>query len=369
MASSPPYSYSPSALPPPPSQSFSNSKKRTSDSGGALAPALKRRKASTMSATSAAAATHPLRQTSFPPDESSSFYDMGMLGMAGARSPSVDSMSLVSGSQVTANQPPLKKKRGRKSKAEKQAAAMREQTPASSVVGDNRARTVVSGVSGDGRGRSKAPGGADAAGDAEEDENIELDRAEVQVAATAQTLTAEQKEEEHRLKNMLVSSFSPDQFERYENWRASGFTKGTVRKLVNATVSQSVPDNVVLTVRTAAKLFIGDIIEAARRVQGEWIDKTGEKQVEDGLLTPEATPDKEQDPTASGGDAAEEEAERVRKWHRRGPLRPDHLREALRRYKLAQEGGCVGLHDPWHQQQQSGVERFGTRTQGRRLFK
>lgn len=198
---------------------MSSSKKRASDGGAA--PSLKRRKASTMSVTSA---THPLRQTSFPPDES--FYDMG------ARSPSVDSMSLVSGSQVSAaNQPPLKKKRGRKSKAEK--AAMREQTP--SVVGD-RARTVVSGVS-DGRGRSKAPGG-DAAGD-EEDENIELDRAEVQVAATTQTLTAEQKEEEHRLKNMLVSSFSPEQFERYENWRASGFSKSTVRKVSYPWVTNS----------------------------------------------------------------------------------------------------------------------------------
>lgn len=144
-------------------------------------------------------------------------------------------------------------------------------------------------------------------------------------------------------------------------------------QLVNATVSQSVPDNVVLTVRTAAKLFIGDIIEAARRVQGEWIDKLDEKQVEDPLLTPEATPEhKEQDPTAANGggdDAEEDEDEKVRKWHRRGPLRPDHLREALRRYKLAQEGGCVGLHDLWHQQQQSGVERFATRAQGRRLFK
>ena len=131
------------------------------------------------------------------------------------------------------------------------------------------------------------------------------------------------------------------------------------------------PDNVVLTVRTAAKLFVGDIIEAARRVQGEWIDKMDEKQAESGLLTPEPSQANGEASAARSGEIAEveDEDEAVRKWHRRGPLRPDHLREALRRYKLAQEGGCVGLHDPWHQQQQSGVERFGTRTQGRRLFK
>lgn len=142
-----------------------------------------------------------------------------------------------------------------------------------------------------------------------------------------------------------------------------------VWQLVNATVSQSVPDNVVLTVRTATKLFMGDLIEAARRVQEEWIEKMDEKQVEDGLLTPEATPGKEQEPAAASGDAEQTEEERLWKLHRRGPLRPDHLREALRRYKLSQEGGCVGLNAPWHQQQQSGVEMFATRVQGRRLFR
>ncbi len=124
---SPPYTYSPTALSPPPSQSFGampSSKKRLSD-GGAT-PSLKRRKPSAMSASSA---THPLRQTSFPPDD-----DL----LYGARSPSFDSVSLVSGSQVSVSvaaaaaatqQPPLKKKRGRKSKAEKEAMREREQTP------------------------------------------------------------------------------------------------------------------------------------------------------------------------------------------------------------------------------------------------
>ncbi|KAB5531328.1 hTAFII28-like protein conserved region-domain-containing protein [Coniochaeta sp. 2T2.1] len=371
MASSPPYSYSPTALSPPPSQSFSNSKKRPSDNSGAMTPSLKRRKASTMSVTSA---THPLRQTSFPPDESQ--YDNL------ARSPSVDSMSLVSGmgggsgSVVSGAPAPekIKKKRGRKSKAEK-AAAMRELTP--SVVGSSAARSAVSEGRGGGRGRSKAPGAGDGGGNAdEEDENIELDRAEVQVAADVLETTAEQQAEESKLKQMLLKSFSVEQFERYAAWRASGLQKPTVRKLVNATVSQSVPENVVLTVRTAAKVFLGDIIESARRIQGEWMDNLDEKQVDDGLLTPEATPGKEQEPTGADGAAAtaaaaaaEDDDEAVRKWHRRGPLRPDHLREALRRYKLAQEGGAVGLHDPWHQQQQSGVERFETRRPGKRLFK
>jgi transcription initiation factor TFIID subunit 11 len=219
-----------------------------------MTPTFKRRKASIMSATST---THPLRQTSFPPDESQSFYD------SGARSPSVDSMSLVSGmggggggggSQVSsAPAQPLKKKRGRKSKAEKAAMAEREQTP--SVAGGT-ARSAISDVRGGGRG-SRAPG-QDAAAD-EEDENIELDRADVQVAAKVQETTAEQKAEENRLRHMLIDNFSEAQFERYEAWRASGFSKSTVRKVSRLPFPAAgyyvVPTALLLTVVVARQLY------------------------------------------------------------------------------------------------------------------
>lgn len=130
--------------------------------------------------------------------------------------------------------------------------------------------------------------------------------------------------------------------------------------------------------RTIAKLYIGDMIEYARKIQGEWIEKLDDQQVNPSelnqsflpLLTPEASPPDDA-MAVDGGDTSESNKA---KWdlvnrERRGPLRPDHLREAVRRHKISQEGGAVGLHDPWHQQQQSGVERFGSRTPGRRLFK
>lgn len=161
--------------------------------------------------------------------------------------------------------------------------------------------------------------------------------------------------------------------------------------------------------RAVAKVFIGDIIEGARRVQAEWIEKTGEKQTD--LPSPPATPHAaasssninsnlggegpQQSQTqgnsathtngenGEGGDAAaadkgdenmpdasqqEKEKEKERD-DRRGPLRPEHLREALRRYKMGFEGGGVGMQLIWHQQQQNGVERFPTRTGGRRIFR
>lgn len=104
-------------------------------------------------------------------------------------------------------------------------------------------------------------------------------------------------------------------------------------------------------VRAVAKVFAGEIIEQARLVQAEWI-QSGEQQSE--LPTP---------PPSNTGAASDEEVE-----IKRGPLRPDHLREAWRRYRFSGESHGVGMQQMWHAQQNSGVERFSTRT-GKRLFK
>ena len=95
---------------------------------------LKKRKPSSFSA---ASSTHPLRQTSFPPEE----------GQEGARSPSVESdYTTVTGNQSVVTSAPGGKKRGRKRK------------DAESVKSADKTRTA------DGRSR----GGLD--DDAEEDE-------------------------------------------------------------------------------------------------------------------------------------------------------------------------------------------------------
>lgn len=135
---------------------------------------------------------------------------------------------------------------------------------------------------------------------------------------------------------------------------------------MNATVSQSVTEPVILGVRSVSKVFIGDIIEGARRVQAEWAEKLDEKQSD--LPTPEPSPTTS--PGMGGTEPTEGDKPTATNGQvRYGPLRPDHLREAMRRYKLSMEGGSVGMHALWHQQQQNGVERFGIRTKGRRLFK
>lgn len=144
------------------------------------------------------------------------------------------------------------------------------------------------------------------------------------------------------------------QTSRFHPARQTAFcTPLTHPQVVNATVSQSVPPNVALAVKSVSKLFIGELIERARDVQGEWIKATGEKQSEAPMPPPKDE--------ASQSQAAKDD--------RRGPLRPDHLREAWRRYKMSGDGGWAGIQGLWHEQQQSGVERFPVRTGGRRVFR
>ena len=177
-------------------------KKRTAaELTGVQPPALKRRKASNISVTSATSA-HPLRQTSFPPESRGESY----------RSPSVDTMSIVSGSQVSGTDPP-KKKRGRKAKNAD--AGSKEPTP--SLVG-GRAPTVVSTNAGD-NGNTAA----------EEEEDKSGPRALELVDSTART--QEQKKEEIKLRAFLVEAFDPEQMARYECWRASKLSDAVVKRV------------------------------------------------------------------------------------------------------------------------------------------
>ena len=98
-------------------------------------------------------------------------------------------------------------------------------------------------------------------------------------------------------------------------------------------MSQSVPPSVITTINGFTKVFIGTLIEEARKVQSQFAkaekslpspppsDQTGSR--------PQISIDT--DPSAS------------KKPEYLGPLLPDHLREALRRYKKNGEGGGAGV--------------------------
>ncbi len=160
---------------------------------------MKRRKASMMSTTSALN-VHPLRQTSFPPDGNEVF------SPGDVRSPSVDTMSLVSGSMAGA---PVKKKRGRKPKGAEDTASL-----AGGV-----APTAVSGASGRGR--------ASRGMSIEEDDDV---GGEMDVAIVSRSKEEKEKEKQHRA--MLVTAFDEMQFRRYEHWRQARLSDSVVRRVI-----------------------------------------------------------------------------------------------------------------------------------------
>jgi transcription initiation factor TFIID subunit 11 len=321
-------------------------KKRAAD-GIATPPAPKRRKASMLSVASGAGTAHPLRQTSFPPDE----FQAATPFQLSARSPSVDTASLVSGS-LASGAPRARRKRRTKAEIAAQAALEVGKSPSASVVGGRRTGTVVSGISA-GAGRKR--GGTEEQGEDEEDDSGPV------IQKKNEEQRAQDRIKEQKMRALLTRAMNETQLHRFSILRITKLADATVKrvsvasyalprsscfanlelfKLVNATVSQSVPPNFVLGVRTVAKEFAGDLIEEARRVQGEWAAKG----VEAGAIDP---------PPKSIANAM-------------GPLRPEHLIEAWRRYKMGATGG-VGIQGLWHEQQDDGVGRF-MRSKGKRLL-
>ncbi|KAK7469329.1 transcription initiation factor TFIID subunit 11 [Stygiomarasmius scandens] len=99
---------------------------------------------------------------------------------------------------------------------------------------------------------------------------------------------------------VLMDNLSPDQYERFEAYRRHALPKQAVRKVIQQTLGQQVSQPVAQIVAGFSKVFVGEIIEKARKVQA----RRGET----------------------------------------GPLSPDHLREAYRMYQ--EETGRVGAARP-----------------------
>lgn len=195
--------------------------------------------------------------------------------------------------------------------------------------------------------------------------------------------------------SMLVEALTPDQATRYDIWRRVKLKKETVRKITNQTLSQSVPPSVITTINGYTKLFIGELIDRARRVQEEWtvaaaLGAAAEKERQKKNAIANGT-----QPTAFGSGASDAGSSQysprtlprsfeppvhedtppptqsdrpladMAKERDKGPLTPDMLREALRRYKKDQEGGGTGFVGL----SLEGRERAAVRTGGKRIFR
>ncbi|KAF9405236.1 transcription initiation factor TFIID subunit 11 [Podila epigama] len=88
----------------------------------------------------------------------------------------------------------------------------------------------------------------------------------------------------------LLDCFSEDQLKRYEVYRRSVLSRPTIKKLVGTILNQQVTQTMAFVVAGFCKVYVGEMVEKAREVMED--------------------------------------------WNETGPIRPEHLREAQRRYKL-----------------------------------
>ncbi|EEH21843.1 hypothetical protein PABG_04059 [Paracoccidioides brasiliensis Pb03] len=208
---------------------------------------------------------HPLRQTSFPSSQDSdprvysaraasvkSEADGGSVtgSVTGLFAASVDGSGNARGKK--------RKKGGAGARKEKETETERDGT--ASVKGT----TVDGGVEVDGGGEEVDEDGDGDEGDMEE---VEGEGEDGDGPGTAREAEAERKN-----LAILIDAFTPAQSTRYDFFKRAKLNKPMVRKIVNQTLSQSVPPNVITTISGYTKVFVGELVEKARTVQEEWAE-------------------------------------------------------------------------------------------------
>ncbi|KAI1621887.1 hypothetical protein EDD37DRAFT_498627 [Exophiala viscosa] len=355
MATSPPAPF-PASLP--------SSKKRTSMSSTASTQGPNKRPK-----------LHPLRQTSFPAQ-----YGAGSaIHSARSETASVANSQL---SGASGKVPGRGRGRPRKS-AQLNAEDIRSSQQSAT---DNASQADGAGRNA-GRGTKSVVSGRSGAAEAEEEEDeVEIDgMLENENMDEQERRQAEEEEiRQEQRRERLAETLDPDQYSRYNQWRALSLNNTTVKRLVNSIVSQSVTSAPLQAIRIYGKWFVGEIVERAREVQEESAiayeatrqeeKERRQKQLEVLEEKQKQTNDTDQQSRLIVRDI--ERLKRVTKEYipnpHRGGLLPDHLREALRRYKADGEGGGVGFQGQSHGL--LGVPgptawRLGDGASGRRLFR
>ncbi|KAK5049854.1 hypothetical protein LTR84_003972 [Exophiala bonariae] len=290
---------------------------------------------------------HPLRQTSFPAEP---LYGSAVRS-ARSETGSVTN-SLLSG--VSSKVAPRGRGRPRKS-AQLNDADVRSATAAGA---DNASQADGDGRAGN-RGKSVVSARSGAV-DAEEDDEGDIDGMLENMDEQERRQAEEEETKQEQRRERLADTLDMDQYSRYNQWRALSLNNSTIKRLVNSIVSQSVTSAPLQAVRIYGKWFVGEIVERAREVQVDFAkayDETRKAERASREKELELLEEKQKQGTTTDAQSRliAKDIEQLKKDVKayipnphRGGLLPDHLREALRRYKADGEGGGVGFSSMSH---------------------
>ncbi|KAI9139265.1 hTAFII28-like protein conserved region-domain-containing protein [Paraphysoderma sedebokerense] len=125
-----------------------------------------------------------------------------------------------------------------------------------------------------------------------EDEEDSEEEEDIETATDRVTILKSDQMKEHM--RILLANFSEDQLQRFESYRRATFGEATIKRVLGNILQQPINKQTATVARGFCKVFVGEMVERARQVMTD--------------------------------------------WNERGPIRPQHLREAYRRYKEEENG-------------------------------
>lgn len=140
-------------------------------------------------------------------------------------------------------------------------------------------------------------------------------------------------------KKLLITSFTEEQMDKFEAYRRMAVNRPGVKKICNGVLNHSIPQNMAIVLAGLSKLFLGDIITKAFEIQ--------EREYKAQLILDIDAKKRRKKETLQrlekGQDVSGDPPERKLEYlgDRKGPLQPEHVREAWRLYKLESSGAYL----------------------------
>lgn len=101
----------------------------------------------------------------------------------------------------------------------------------------------------------------------DEDSNAATTKEQRQDQQRAELLAEEDEKEKMQV---LWSQFTEEQLNRYEMYRRSTFPKASIKRLMQSISGTSVSQNVVIAMSGIAKVFVGELVEEAIKIQSRY---------------------------------------------------------------------------------------------------